>query len=127
MVGEAGLMGLFATPDQKAMLERVQALMALLEGHGHVVMDRIGARELVTQDRMARVLKMRRKDPRSAAFLRLTGLEMKMRQYEMGERFILGVERIAGFGALNAVWESAERLPTLDEIRNPQRWLERVG
>lgn len=127
IVDESGLMGLFATADQKALLEQVQAVMALLEGHGHVVMDRIGARELVTQDRMARVLKLRRKDPRSAAFFRLTGLEMKMRQYEMGERFILGVERIAGFAALSAVWESADRLPTLDEIRDPQRWLERVG
>jgi len=126
LVDESGIMGLFATPDQKALLERVQALMALLEGHGHVVMDRIGARELVTQDRMARVLKMRRKDPRTAAFFRLTGLEMKMRQYEMGERFILGVERLAGFAALNAVWESPERLPTIGEIRDPQRWLERV-
>jgi coenzyme F420 biosynthesis associated uncharacterized protein len=127
LVDESGLMGLFASPDQKALLERVQALMALLEGHGHVVMDRIGGRELVTQDRMARVLKMRRKDPRTAAFFRLTGMEMKMRQYEMGERFILGVERIAGFSALDAVWESPERLPTLDEIKHPQRWLERVG
>ena len=127
IVGDSGIMGLFASPDQKALLERMQALMSLLEGHGHVVMDRIGARELVTQDRMARVLKMRRKDPRSAAFFRLTGLEMKMRQYEMGERFILGVERLAGFAALNAVWESPERLPTLTEIGNPQRWLERVG
>jgi len=127
LIDESGLMGLFATPDQKVLLERVQALMALLEGHGHVVMDRIGARELVTQDRMARVLKMRRKDPRTAAFFRLTGLEMKMRQYEMGERFILGVERLAGFDALNAVWDSPEELPTLAEIRDPQRWLERVG
>jgi uncharacterized protein (DUF2342 family) len=127
VVDESGIMGLFASPDQKALLERMQALMSLLEGHGHVVMDRIGARELVTQDRMARVLKLRRKDPRTAAFFRLTGLEMKMRQYEMGEKFILGVERIAGFGALDTVWESPDRLPTLDEIRSPQRWLERVG
>lgn len=127
VIDESGIMGLFATPDQKVLLERVQALMALLEGHGHVVMDRIGARELVTQDRMARVLKMRRKDPRTAAFFRLTGIEMKMRQYELGERFILGVERFAGFPALDAVWESPERLPTLAEIRDPQRWLQRVG
>lgn len=127
VVDERGLMGLLATPQQRDLIDRVQALMSLLEGHGHVVMDRIGARELVTQHRMARVLKMRRKDPRMSAFLRLTGLEMKMKQYEQGERFILGIERLAGFAALDHAWEGPDALPTLGEIRNPERWLARVG
>lgn len=127
LMDDTGIMGLLASPAQRRLLDRVQALMALLEGHGHVVMDRIGARQLVSQDRMARVLKARRKDPRTAAFFRMTGLEMKMKQYEMGERFILGVERAAGFSALDAVWSSPEALPSLDEIAHPDRWLARVG
>lgn len=127
LVDERGLMGLLATPEQRDLIDEVQALMSLLEGHGHVVMDRIGARTLVSQERMARVLKMRRKDPRMAAFLRLTGLEMKMKQYEQGERFILAVERQAGFEALDAVWSGPDALPTLGEIRNPDRWLARVA
>jgi coenzyme F420 biosynthesis associated uncharacterized protein len=127
IMDESGLMGLFATEDQRRVMDRVQALMSLLEGHGHVVMDRIGSRHLVSQHRMSRVLKMRRKDPRMAAFLRFTGLEMKMKQYEWGEEFIHAVERRAGFPALDRVWEGPDRLPTLDEIRNPDRWLERVG
>ena len=127
VVDEAGLMGLFATPTQREALDRVQALMSLLEGHGHVVMDRIGGRELVTQHRMSRVLKLRRKDPRMSAFLRLTGLEMKMRQYEEGESFIHSVERHAGFSALDRCWQGPDSLPTLHEIRNPQRWLARVA
>ena len=127
IVDESGLMGVLATPEQRDLIDRVQALMALLEGHGHVVMDRIGARRLVTQDRMSRILKLRRKDPRTAAFFRLTGLEMKMKQYELGERFILDVERTAGFSALDTVWVSPDHLPSLDEIKAPRRWLERVG
>ena len=120
-------MGLLATPDQRDLIDRVQALMSLLEGHGHVVMDRIGVRVLATQDRMARVLKTRRKDPRMASFLRLTGLEMKMKQYEQGEQFILAIERRAGFRALDAAWSSPDALPTLDEIRDPDRWLSRLA
>jgi coenzyme F420 biosynthesis associated uncharacterized protein len=127
IVDESGLLGLLASPAQRELIDHVQALMSLLEGHGHVVMDRIGARTLMTQHRMSRVLKMRRADPRMSAFLRLTGLEMKMKQYEQGERFIHAVERRAGFRALDRVWEGPDRLPTLDEIRNPERWLERVG
>jgi coenzyme F420 biosynthesis associated uncharacterized protein len=127
LIDESGLVGLFATPGQRKLLEEVQALMSLLEGHGHVVMDRIGARELVSQDRMSRVLRLRRKDPRTAAFLRLTGLEMKMKQYEMGERFILAVERQAGFRAIDRAWEGPDNLPTLAEIEDPQKWLQRMG
>ena len=46
-------MGLLATPAQREVIDRVQALMSFLEGHGHVVMDRIGGRLLVTQHRMS--------------------------------------------------------------------------
>lgn len=127
LVGESGLFGLFASPDQRDAINRVQALMSLLEGHGHVVMDRIGARELVTQERMSSVLKARRQDPRAAMFMRLIGMEMKLRQYENGARFIDGVERHAGWEALDRAWESAEHLPTLEEIENPVLWLERIG
>ena len=127
LVGETGLLGLFANEDQRALLDRVQALMSFLEGHGHVVMDRIGGRLLVTQRRMSDTLKQRRKDPRTAAFYRLTGLEMKMRQYELGERFVLGVEKQAGWEALDQAWVSPDHLPTKDEIDAPDRWLSRVA
>ncbi len=127
LVGEAGLLGLFASPDQRGLLDRVQALMSLLEGHGHVVMDRIGERVLVSQKRMSDTLKRRRRDPRTAAFYRLTGLEMKLRQYELGERFVRGVEKAAGWGALEHAWRGPDQLPSKDEIEHPERWLARVG
>lgn len=127
LVGDAGLIGLLATEEQREALDKVQALMSLLEGHGHVVMDRVGARTLVTQNRMSRLLKARRSDPRTAAFFKLTGLEMKMRQYEEGERFIEAIERLAGFAAVDAAWSGPDALPTLSEIRDPATWLSRVA
>lgn len=127
LIDERGLFGIFATPEQRDVIDRVQALMSLLEGHGHVVMDRIGARELVTQQRMSEILKMRRQDPRTATFMRLIGLEMKVRQYEAGAKFIGGVERHAGWSTLDRAWQAPELLPTLDEIENPVRWLDRVA
>ena len=127
LVGDSGLLGLLATPRQRVTLDRVQALMSLLEGHGHVVMDRIGERILVSSVRMSNLLKQRRKDPRMAAFFRLTGLEMKMKQYELGERVILAVERQAGWETLARAWESPDRLPTLAEIEDPAAWLSRVA
>jgi coenzyme F420 biosynthesis associated uncharacterized protein len=127
LIDESGMFGLFASEEQREIIDRVQALMSLLEGHGHVVMDRIGARELVTQERMSRVLKARRADKRTAAFMRLIGLELKLRQYELGEKFIKGVEEQASWATLDLAWESQEALPTLAEISDPQSWLKRVA
>lgn len=127
IVGESGLLGLMATPTQRLHLDKVQALMSLLEGHGHVVMDRIGARHLVSQRRMSALLKRRRTDPRTAALLRLTGLEMKMKQYELGEAFVKHVERRAGWSTVDLAWSSPDALPTRAEIDDPDLWLARVG
>ena len=124
---EAGLPGLVATPAERRQLDKVQALMSLLEGHGHVVMDRIGARHLVTWRRMSSLVARRRDNPRVAALLRLTGLEMKMRQYEEGRDFILHVAERAGWSAVDRAWESPDTLPTRQEIKAPESWLARVG
>lgn len=127
IIDERGLMGLFSTPEQNAVIDKVQALMSLLEGHGHVVMDRVGSERLKSQERMSRVLKARRADKRTAAFFRLTGLEMKMKQYKLGERFVLAIEREAGWDTLRVAFRGASSLPDLDEIRDPSSWLRRVG
>ncbi len=127
LVDERGLFGLFATPEQNAVVDKVQALMSVLEGHGHVVMDRLGATHLRSQERMSRILKGRRQDKRTAAFFRLTGLEMKLKQYKMGERFVLAIERAAGWETINLAFRGASSLPTLDEIEDPDRWLKRVA
>lgn len=127
ILDERGLLGLFGSPEQNAIVDRVQALMCLLEGHGHVVMDRVGREKLRSQDRMSRVLKGRRHDKRTAAFFRLTGLEMKLKQYKLGERFVLTVEREAGWDAVNVAFRGASSLPRLDEIEKPEKWLRRVA
>ena len=127
LVDERGLFGLFATPEQNATVDRVQALMSLLEGHGHVVMDRVGAAHLRTQERMARILKGRRQDMKSAVLFRLVGLEMKLRQYKLGEGFVLAVEKEAGWDAVSTAFREAASLPSLEEIEYPHLWLQRVA
>ena len=127
LVDDRGLFGLFATPEQSELIDRIQALMSLLEGHGHVVMDRVGRERLRTQERMSRALKSRRQDARTAAFFRITGLEMKLKQYELGEQFVLAVEREAGWEAVGLAFRGAGSLPSLEEIKAPSKWLARVA
>lgn len=123
-----GLVGLVATPSQRVALDRVQALMTVLEGHGNAVMDEIGAEHVHGAARMSRVLNARRRSRGLTAIVgKLLGFEMKMRQYEAGERFVRSVESLGGPSAIDAAWECPEHLPTLAEIDDPPLWLERVG
>jgi len=126
LLGDSGLIGMFASPQQQIALDKVQALMSLLEGQGHVVMDRIGEREIVDVARMSSVLKARRKDAKTSAFMKLIGIEMKLKQYEQGARFIADVEKAVSWDALSMAWESPDTLPTLSEIGDAPRWLDRM-
>ena len=128
-LADGGLATLFATPQQRATLDKIGGLMSLLEGHGDITMDRAGVGRVPSADRFARVLRERRANANPLAKLlqRLIGLEAKINQYAQGERFIEEVERIGGGpSALDPVWRGASWLPTLAEIREPEEWLARV-
>lgn len=124
----SGLIGLIASPEQRTVLDRIQALMSLLEGHGNAVMNRLGRDHVEGHERMARTLEARRKSVGVQALVsKLLGLEMKLRQYEVGERFVDAVERTAGLPALDRAWIAPEHLPTLTELEDAPAWLARVG
>jgi coenzyme F420 biosynthesis associated uncharacterized protein len=125
---DGGVVTLFATEEQRAVLARVQALMSVLEGHGNAVMNRLGAELVDGQERMARVLNARRNAGGATALLhKLLGLELKMKQYEVGEAFVTAVEREAGPRGIDPAWRGPEWLPTLDELTDPVSWLTRVA
>jgi coenzyme F420 biosynthesis associated uncharacterized protein len=122
------LITLFMTPEQRAILERVQATMSLLEGHANYVMDTLGAEHVPGADRMRRGLHERRRSSGiERTFQRVIGFESKVRQYDVGERFVARVVERSGMPVFNRVWEEAGNLPDLDEIMHPDRWLARVG
>ena len=126
---DGGLVGLLASEEQRDVLDRIGGMMALLEGHGDVTMDRAGADRIPSADRFGRVLRARRAaTPGPAKLLRqMAGIEAKLRQYELGERFIEQVEAEMGPDVLGLIWDGPDRLPTMSEVRDPAVWLGRVA
>jgi coenzyme F420 biosynthesis associated uncharacterized protein len=126
---DGGLLALIATPEQRELLAKAGGLMSLLEGHGDVTMDRAASSAVPSADRFARVLRERRRNAPTAMRIvqKLMGLEAKLNQYEQGERFLHAIEAAAGPRAVDRCWEGPEHLPTLEEIRAPERWLAREG
>ena len=127
-LADGGIAHLLATPEQAEALQRVAGMMSLLEGHGDVTMDRAGADRIPSAERFSRVLRARRRavSPAIRLLQQLLGLEAKMNQYEQGERFIAAVEGAGGPELLNSAFEAPMNLPTLAEIRSPERWVARM-
>jgi coenzyme F420 biosynthesis associated uncharacterized protein len=125
---DGGLVTLVAGPERMAILDEIQAAMAVVEGHAEHVMDAVGAEALDSLDELRTALD-RRRDERSTAIRlleRLLGLELKLRQYRLGKAFCDAVVQRGGIEGLNRVWEGPERLPTLAELESPEQWLSRV-
>ena len=59
------------------------------------------------------------------AFQKLIGLEAKLRQYHDGEQFLEAIEK-ADPANVSRLWRGPEWLPSIDEIRNPEKWLART-
>ncbi|HEY3020596.1 MAG TPA: zinc-dependent metalloprotease [Solirubrobacteraceae bacterium] len=127
-VREGGLVQLVAGPERMAIIDRLQAAMAVVEGHAEHVMDAVGREELPDLEALRRALD-RRRASRSAPWKlleRLLGLELKLRQYQVGKRFCDAVAQREGVEALHRVFEGPESLPTWAELEAPDSWVARV-
>lgn len=115
--------------ERWALVERMQATMTLIEGHAEHVMDAVGAELLPSLPRLRAALTQRRHSrPLPWRILeRLLGLELKMRQYELGRKFCDAVAADGGPHALAVAWRSAADLPTQAELEHPRMWLERTA
>jgi coenzyme F420 biosynthesis associated uncharacterized protein len=106
----------------------LQAVMSVLEGYANFVMHRVGRHHLESFDELEDAFARRRAQRTvvERAVLAVTGINMKMRQYEVGEHFCEAVADAGGVALLNRVWEGAAMLPTPAELRAPQTWVARA-
>jgi putative hydrolase len=58
---------------------------------------------------------------------RILGIDLKMKQYAEGSKFVRTVVEEAGMPVFNQVWTSPETLPTRGELSRPADWLARVA
>jgi coenzyme F420 biosynthesis associated uncharacterized protein len=127
-VREGGIVTLVAGPERMAIIDRLQATMAVVEGHAEHVMDAVGRDALPDLDRLRGALD-RRRDNRTGPWKlleRLLGLELKLRQYQVGKRFCDAVAEREGVAGLHRVFDGPDSLPTWAELEAPETWINRV-
>ncbi|BAK37864.1 hypothetical protein MLP_48500 [Microlunatus phosphovorus NM-1] len=124
---EVSIVDLVQTPEQREIIDRITAVMSLLEGHADVVMDGVGPEVIGTIAEIRRRFTVRSQGQGFDKIIRrLLGLDAKMRQYRDGAAFCKAVIAEVGMDGLNRVWTSPATLPTKDEIADPKLWLARM-
>jgi coenzyme F420 biosynthesis associated uncharacterized protein len=124
----SSVLDLVQTPAQRHVLDRLTALMTLLEGHAEFVMDGVGPQVVPSVDEIRAKFNRRREagNPLERVLRKLLGVEVKLRQYAEGRKFVHGVVERVGMEDFNKVWRSPLTVPRLDELSDPDAWVSRV-
>ena len=117
------------TPDQARIFDQLQALMSLVEGYSNHIMNAIGGQLLPSFHQIEERVQQRQTNRPliEEIFNRITGMDLKLAQYKQGEAFVNMVASTKGVAFVNRVWERPEHLPTMAEIREPHKWIARMG
>jgi coenzyme F420 biosynthesis associated uncharacterized protein len=123
------LVSIFTSKAERETFDRVQAVMAVIEGHAEHVMDAVAPDLLPSLPQLREALDRRRKTQSglSRLFAKLLGLELKLKQYEQGKAFCDAVVERVGTQGLQHVFSGPEALPSLEELQDAPAWLRRVG
>jgi coenzyme F420 biosynthesis associated uncharacterized protein len=123
------ILDLVQTPAQRTVLDRITALMTLLEGHAEFVMDGVGPEVVPTVAEIRARFNVRREsaNPLEKLIRRLLGVDAKLRQYAEGRRFVHEVVSRVGMAGFNKVWQSPLTLPLTSELADAPAWIARVA
>lgn len=116
------------TPRHQAALKRLQAFFALLEGYAALAAGEVAAEVIPTASKIEEGVTRHNTSPRSGrqALASMLGISLERSTTEAGETFCRAIVSLKGIQALNQVWAAADNLPSMDEIKDPFAWMERV-
>jgi coenzyme F420 biosynthesis associated uncharacterized protein len=123
------MVGALAGDQERALIDRIQAVMAVIEGHAEHVMDAVGVKLLPSLPELRAALDGRRTSQSlmTKTVMRLLGFEMKLSQYKRGKVFCDEIVAQGGTDALLYLFSAPEALPTLAEVGDPGGWLARTA
>ena len=117
-----------ATPEQTAALERLETLLALIEGWVQtVVTDALGDR-IPGTSALSETLRRRRATggPAEQTFATLVGLELRPRKLREAAVLWERLTQAVGADARDAVWQHPDLLPNAEDLDEPAGFIDRM-
>ena len=122
------VLGAVRSPEQEALLPRLEALVAVVIGYVDHVMDDIGSTLIGSYRQVTEAVRRRRVGTGEAdRFVeRILGLDLTQEQVDRGAAFVDGVVERSGGEGLDRLWVDERNLPTPAEVDAPGLWLARI-
>ena len=122
------VLGAVRSPEQEALLPRLEALVAVVIGYVDHVMDNIGSTLIGSYRQVTEAVRRRRVGTGEAdRFVeRILGLDLTQEQVDRGAAFVDGVVERSGGEGLDRLWADERNLPTPAEVDAPGLWLARI-
>src|SRR5882672_9627814 len=123
--------GLFepkATPEQTAALERLETLLALIEGWVQTVVTAALGDRIPGTAALSEMLRRRRATagPAEQTFATLVGLELRPRKLREAAVLWERLTQAVGGDARDAVWQHPDLLPSAEDLDEPAGFIDRM-
>ncbi|MFZ1178417.1 MAG: zinc-dependent metalloprotease [Mycobacterium sp.] len=117
-----------ATPAQTQALERLETLLALIEGWVQVVVTAALGDRIPGAAALSETLRRRRASggPAEQTFATLVGLELRPRKMREAAALWERLTQAVGVDARDAIWQHPDLLPGADDLDEPAGFIDRV-
>jgi putative hydrolase len=118
---EGGLFEPQKTPEQKATLDRLETMLALIEGWVDHVVTRATSRWMPAADALAETVRRNRATggPAEATFATLVGLELRPRRMRDAANLWAALTEARGVEGRDQVWSHPDVMPTSADLDDP--------
>ena len=117
-----------ATPEQEAALERLETLLALIEGWVQTVVSGALGERIPGTSAMAETMRRRRATggPAEQTFATLVGLELRPRKMREAAVLWERLTEAVGADARDSVWQHPDLLPSASDLDEPAGFIDRM-
>ena len=117
-----------ATPAQTQALERLETLLALIEGWVQVVVSAALGDRIPGAAALSETLRRRRASggPAEQTFATLVGLELRPRKLREAAALWERLTQAVGADARDAVWQHPDLLPASEDLDEPAAFIDRI-
>jgi putative hydrolase len=117
-----------ATPEQTAALERLETLLALIEGWVQTVVTAALGDRIPGTSALAETLRRRRATggPAEQTFATLVGLELRPRKMREAAALWERLTEAVGSDDRDGVWQHPDLLPSADDLDEPAGFIDRM-